>query len=262
MDVIFVQENLSKNGIFCGDYTFIFGSMEPFIFKQFTIHQDQCAMKVGTDGVLLGAWTSLENHPQSILDIGAGTGLIALQLAQRSSAEVVDAIELDDGAYEQCVANFEGSPWADRLFCYHAGFDEFVDEMDEQYDLIVSNPPFYSEEVESGDPSRDKARQNSSLPFDELLEGVSKLLSEKGIFSVIVPYKEESNFIVLAETSGLHPQRITRVRGNPNVEYKRSLMEFGFQEVETCIDELVIEEGRHQYTKEYIGLTQAFYLKM
>ena len=140
-----------------------------FQFKQFTIHQDQCAMKVGTDGVLLGAWISLQHQPESILDIGAGTGLIALQLAQRSTAGLIDAIELDEDAYEQCVANFEASPWGDRLFCYHAGFDEFVDEMDEQYDLIVSNPPFYAEEVSSGNTSRDQARQNSSLPFDELI---------------------------------------------------------------------------------------------
>ena len=113
--------------------------MKPFKFKEFSIHQDQCAMKVGTDGVLLGAWASLDKQPESILDIGAGTGLIALQLAQRSSAETIDAIELDNDAYEQCVANFEASPWGDRLFCYHAGFDEFVDEMDDSYDLIVSN---------------------------------------------------------------------------------------------------------------------------
>ena len=139
---------------------------KPFQFKQFTVHQDRCAMKVGTDGVLLGAWTSLEHQPDSILDIGAGTGLIALQMAQRSPAELIDAIELDEAAYEQCVANFEASAWSDRLFCYHAGLDEFVDEIDDQYDLIVSNPPFYSENVSSGDASRDQARQNNSLPFD------------------------------------------------------------------------------------------------
>lgn len=236
--------------------------MKPFVFKQFTIHQDQCAMKVGTDGVLLGAWTSLERRPNSILDIGAGTGLIALQLAQRSSAETIDAIELDDDAYEQCVANFEASPWADRLFCYHAGFDEFVDEMDETYDLIVSNPPFYSEDVTSGSESRDKARQSGSLPFEELVEGAAKLLNEDGIFTVIVPFKEESDFINLAKKEGLFPNRITRVKGNPNTNFKRSLMEFSFHAVEQDIDNLVIEEGRHQYTKEYIELTQAFYLKM
>ena len=96
---------------------------KPFRFKQFNVHQDRCAMKVGTDGVLLGAWVSLEHRPKSILDIGAGTGIIALQLAQRSGAEVIDALELEENAYEQCVENFERSPWSDRLFCYHAGLE-------------------------------------------------------------------------------------------------------------------------------------------
>lgn len=219
-------------------------------------------MKVGTDGVLLGAWASLENQPESILDIGAGTGVIALQLAQRSSAETIDAIELDDDAYEQCVANFEASPWADRLFCYHAGFDEFVDEMDDKYNLIVSNPPFYSEDVGSGNQSRDKARQSSSLPFDELISGASKFLTDDGIFVVIIPYKEEDNVIGLAKGVGLFPNRITRVKGNPETEFKRSLMEFSFHNSKPYIDSLVIEETRHQYTKEYIDLTKAFYLKM
>lgn len=114
----------------------------PFRFKQFSIQQDKCAMKVGTDGVLLGAWTSLEDNPYAILDIGAGTGLISLMLAQRSQATIIDAIEIDAEAYEQCVANFEQSIWNDRLFCYHAGLDEFVDEIEDQYDLIVSNPHF------------------------------------------------------------------------------------------------------------------------
>ncbi|WP_036382194.1 tRNA1(Val) (adenine(37)-N6)-methyltransferase [Muricauda sp. MAR_2010_75] len=236
--------------------------MKPFVFKQFTVHQDQCAMKVGTDGVLLGAWTSLGHQPNAILDIGAGTGLIALQLAQRSTAETIDAIELDENAYEQCVANFEASPWADRLFCYHAGFDEFVDEMDEKYDLIVSNPPFFGEEVASGDESRDKARQNSSLPFKELVEGVSKLLGGDGVFAVIVPFKEEDSFIDLAKRVGLFLNRITRVKGNPRAEVKRSLLELGFSKKEPLVDSLIIEEERHQYTKEYIELTQAFYLKM
>ena len=219
-------------------------------------------MKVGTDGVLLGAWASLANQPESILDIGAGTGLIALQLAQRSSAETIDAIELDDAAYEQCVANFEASPWGDRLFCYHAGFDEFVGEMDDKYDLIVSNPPFYAEDVTSGDTSRDTARQNSSLPFDELLQGVPQFLTEKGTFAVIVPFKEEESFVELAKRVGLFPNRITRVKGNPDSDFKRSLMEFSFFDDQTNIDTLTIEKERHQYTEAYIKLTQAFYLKM
>lgn len=236
--------------------------MEPFRFKQFSIAQDRCAMKVGTDGVLLGAWTSLDHEPESILDVGAGTGLIALQLAQRSPAEVIDALELDGDAYEQCVSNFEASPWGDRLFCYHASFGEFVDEIEDNYDLIVSNPPFYSEEVDSGIPSRDRARQNSSLPFSELIQGVAGLLSESGTFSVILPYREEDNFLTLAESHGLHPRRVCRVKGNPRLGFKRSLLELGFSKVAPIGEELVIEDGRHRYSADYMALTREFYLKM
>ncbi|MCL4164395.1 UNVERIFIED_CONTAM: hypothetical protein GTU68_014527, partial [Idotea baltica] len=115
-------------------------------------------MKVGTDGVLLGAWTNISKTPKSILDIGAGTGLLSLMLAQRSLAENIEALEIEEAAYEQCVENFEASVWADRLFCYHAGLDEFVDEIEDPYDLIISNPPFYAENVTSGNESRDTAR--------------------------------------------------------------------------------------------------------
>lgn len=235
---------------------------KPFKFKQFEIHQDRCAMKIGTDGVLLGAWTSIENHPGTILDIGAGTGLLALMLAQRSGADTIDALEIDEGAYEQCVDNFETSPWSDRLFCYHAGLDEFLDDIEDQYDLIVSNPPFYSEEVSSGNAARDTARQNQSLPFDELIEGVSKLLSPDGIFSTIIPFKEEVQLIDLAEQKGLYPQHITRVKGNPSSEIKRSLLQFSFNKKEVLKDELIIEIERHQYTEDYIALTKDFYLNM
>lgn len=235
---------------------------KPFKFKQFEIHQDRCAMKIGTDGVLLGAWTSIENHPGTILDIGAGTGLLALMLAQRSGADTIDALEIDEGAYEQCVDNFETSPWSDRLFCYHAGLDEFLDDIEDQYDLIVSNPPFYSEEVSSGNAARDTARQNQSLPFDELIEGVSKLLSPDGIFSTIIPFKEEVQLIDLAEQKGLYPQHITRVKGNPSSEIKRSLLQFSFNKKEVLKDELIIEMERHQYTDDYIALTKDFYLNM
>ncbi|NJB71092.1 tRNA1Val (adenine37-N6)-methyltransferase [Saonia flava] len=235
---------------------------KPFKFKQFTVHQDRCAMKIGTDGVLLGAWVSLEHDPFSILDIGAGTGVIALMLAQRSRAETIEGIEIDADAYEQCATNFEESPWADILFCYHAGLDELVDDIDEKYDLIVSNPPFYSEEMSSGNNARDIARQTISLPFGELLEGVSLLLSKKGVFSTIIPYKEEDSFVDLAKDFGLFPQRICRVKGTPTTEIKRSLLEFGFLNKEPTINELIIEIERHQYTDVYKKLTKDFYLKM
>lgn len=235
---------------------------ELFSFKAFTIDQNRSAMKVGTDGVLLGAWTSLALNPETILDVGAGTGLIALMLAQRSEAGTIDAIEIDENAYEQCVENFEASPWGDRLFCYHAGLDEFVAEWEDSYDLIVSNPPFYSEDVSSGNTSRDLARQNQSLPFDELLEGVSKLLSKDGIFTTIIPFKEEEGILDLASRMGMYPQKITRVKGNPTARIKRSLLQFARTQTKIDTDALTIELARHKYTEEYQTLTQDFYLKM
>lgn len=236
-----------------------------FSFKQFNISQDRCAMKVGTDGVLLGAWAPIFHQPYNILDIGAGTGLIALMLAQRSSAEQIDAIEIDEDAYEQCVENFEKSDWNDRLFCYHAGLDEYTDELfeeEEEYDLIVSNPPFYSENYSSGDEKRDQARFQDALPFDELIESAQALLSNNGIFAVIIPYKEEGNFIELAASIGLFPLKITRVKGTIQTEIKRSLLAFSRLEQQPIVHELIIEIERHKYTPEYIELTKEFYLKL
>lgn len=219
-------------------------------------------MKVGTDGVLLGAWAPVEHRPFSILDIGAGTGVIALMLAQRSHAEQIDALEIDDDAYEQAVDNFENSPWGDRLFCYHAGLDEFMDEPEDEYDLIVSNPPFYTDGYFSGDEQRDKARFTESLPFEDLVEASALLLSEIGVLAVIIPFKEEEHFIALAKEEELYPFKITRVKGTPVTDTKRSLIAFSRVEKETAIDELIIETDRHKYTDEYILLTKDFYLKM
>jgi len=243
----------------------------PFKFKQFTIHQDKCAMKVGTDGVLLGAWTSLNNNPNSILDIGTGTGLIALQLAQRSDASTIDAIEIDDNAFEQAVENFENSDWSDRLFCYHASLQEFMQEIDEQYDLIVSNPPFYTPTMSSTffpkgekdiSDARKKARFYDSLPFENLIDSVSKLLSKNGAFSVIIPFKEEEKFIEIADKHLLFPNRICRVKGSPQSEIKRSLLEFSFHKDKIKSENLIIEIERHQYTADYSALVKNFYLKL
>lgn len=237
-------------------------SAAPFRFKQFDIHQDRCAMKVGTDGVLLGAWVSLEHRPHAILDIGAGTGLIALMLAQRSDAMLIDALEVDDDAFEQCVQNFEASHWNDRLFCYHAGWDEFVDEMDDTYDLIVSNPPFYTADYRAEADSRAMARSNFSLPFEELLAGVPKFLNPGGVFAMVAPYAEEDHVITLARQVGLFPKRLTRVKGHAEAPFKRTLFEFSLEEFEPETGALVIEKERHVYTEDYIALTKDFYLKM
>ena len=237
--------------------------MSVFQFKQFCVNHDHTAMKIGTDGVLIGAWTPIENNPKSVLDIGTGTGIIALMLAQRSTAEQIDALEIDESAFEQAVENFENSPWGDRLFCFHAGLDEFVDDPEDEYDLIVSNPPFFSEDYRSANEQRDLARFQEAMPFEEIVEAADLLLSENGIFSVIIPFNEEVRFIELCAEVELFPIKITRVKGTKNTKIVRSLLAFKRYELSVLTaDELVIEISRHEYTPEYISLTKDFYLKM
>jgi tRNA1Val (adenine37-N6)-methyltransferase len=234
-----------------------------FQFKKFTVNQDRCAMKIGTDGVLLGAWCPIDNNPFSILDIGAGTGLLALILAQRTDAKQIDALEIDEDAYEQCVENFENSPWGDRLFCYHAALDEFVAEPEDEYDTIICNPPFYSEDFKTNNAPRDLARFQDAMPFEDLVEAAALLLSENGIFSVVIPYKEEMRFIDLCAEVDLFPIKITRVRGTPKTDIKRSLLAFKRYELPVLVaNELIIETERHIYTQDYIALTKDFYLKL
>ena len=236
--------------------------MKPFQFKQFTIQQDKTAMKVGTDGVLLGAWANLDFYPNSILDIGAGTGLIALMMAQRCDAETIDAIELNDEAYEQTVENFENSDWGDRLFCYHASLDEFTDEIDEKYDFIISNPPFYTSTYKELSEERAMARHSESLTYADLLESTSKLLSENGNCAFIIPFEEEVNFLKIAEENMLYPNRITRVKGALNTAVKRSLLQLSFLKTEPIQSELTLELSRHNYTEDYKSLVQDLYLKL
>ena len=235
---------------------------KPFKFKKFTIHQDRCAMKVGTDGVLLGAWTSVEHNPYNVLDIGAGTGILSLMLAQRSHAEQIEAIEIDDDAFEQCAENFENSPWNDRLFCFHASLFEYIEAVDQKFDLIICNPPFYTEDYKTDNEARDLARFSDAMPLEHIIFAVINFLSDKGKFSVVIPYKEEKKYIEEASLIDLIPNRILRVRGNEKSEIKRSLIEFSYSDHPVEITELIIETERHQYTEDYIKLTKDFYLKM
>ncbi|MBL4904722.1 MAG: methyltransferase [Flavobacteriaceae bacterium] len=222
-------------------------------------------MKIGTDAVLLGAWCTVADFPDTILDIGSGTGVVALMLAQRSDAMTVDAVEIDEAAFEQSVANFEQSDWADRLFCYHSSFEEFAKEMSEEeetYDVIVNNPPFYEAAYETKDAARNKARFTSSMSFESLIAGASKILAKNGTFTVIIPLKAEQDFVTLAHRHHLFLNRVCHIKGTPTTEVKRSLLSFSFQEKELISEELTIEVGRHQYTRDYIDLTKDFYLKM
>lgn len=235
---------------------------KPFKFKEFTVNQDRCAMKIGTDGVLLGALTSVDHNPYNVLDIGAGTGILSLMIAQRCHADQIEAIEIDDDAFEQCAENFENSPWADRLFCFHASLLEYIEAVDEKFDLIICNPPFYSEDYKTKDSARDIARFSDAMPLEHIIFAVINFLSEKGKFSIVLPFKDEEKYIEEASLIGLFSNRILRVRGNEKSEIKRSLIEFSYSESPIKISELIIETERHQYTEDYINLTKDFYLKM
>lgn len=230
-----------------------------FRFKKFSIAQDKAAMKVGTDGVLLGAWSSVSNQ-LNILDIGTGTGLIALMLAQRNARANIHAIEIEKNAFEQAIVNFQNSPWSDRLTIDHTSLQEF--KPNHQFDLIISNPPFFTEDYHSNYHDRNIARNSISLPFEKLLLFVSLYMTKKGSFEVVIPFSEESLFRSLANQFLLFPTHITRVKGSIDTPIKRSLIRFSFEEVDCEIDELVIEKSRHVYTEAYINLTKEFYLKM
>lgn len=217
-------------------------------------------MKVGTDGVLLGAWARCDAGPDRILDIGSGTGLIALMLAQRFPEAQVDAVEFDPGAFGQSAENFARSPWKNRLTAQHSDFKTFGTA--HKYGLIVSNPPFHTEDTASPDASRQMARSAASLSYEDLLKGVSCLLREEGGFHTIVPFKEEQYFLSVAAAAGLFPQHLTRVWGRADKPAKRSLIALGFVQKTFPQDELIIEISRHQYTAGYIRLTRDFYWKM
>lgn len=235
-------------------------SRKPFQFKQFAILQDRTAMKVGTDGVLLGAWVHGKKTGKA-LDIGTGTGLISLMLAQRFPELMIDAIELDLDAYHQAIENKVNSSFNNRIELHHTAIQEY--ETTKIYDLIVSNPPFFTVNDRVELDARKQARQEQSLSFEELLQKTAQLLHKDGAACFIIPFDREGEFTITASLKGLFPCRITHVRGTVSTPVKRSLLQFTFTPcAEPVQNQLIIEEARHQYTHDYIALTKEFYLKM
>ncbi len=229
-----------------------------FQFKQFTICQDRTAMKVGTDGVLLGAWADLENAC-TILDIGTGTGLIALMAAQRNATAKIDAIEIETEAGKQAEENISASLWADRIKVYTVALQTYVPQ--HPYDCIICNPPFFVNSTLTPDNGRTLARHCTSLPHTELILHVKRLLKPNGHFCVILPTEEARQAITFAEKYHLYPQKITSVHPNPGKPAKRLLIKFVQQPISPDTDNLIVELSRHQYSEKYIQLTRDFYLK-
>ena len=215
-------------------------------------------MKVGTDGVLLGAWTKV-NHAKNILDIGTGTGLIALMLAQKSNAQV-DAIEIDRNACMQAKENFENSKWSSRLKAHHISLQEFMQSAQTRYDIIVSNPPFFSDAFKAPDQARNLARHaEQALSFEDLLAGVTTLLNPGGKFFIILPSKEGMQFVKLASSTGLYVHEMLHVKTRPGKQEKRLLICFGFDRKSIMESELQIHEDGLGFTQDYMRLTEEFY---
>lgn len=230
-----------------------------FKFKQFAIKQENSLMKVGTDGILLGAWSSA-NAPQRILDIGTGTGLLALMMAQRYPQAYVDAIEIDEASALEAIDNIQNSPFINRVHVAHTSLQIFAEHTPHHYDLIVSNPPFFNTGL-----ARNTARHTHTLSHEGLFFCTKKLLNEKGQFCLILPKKEGEDFVHLAVNSGLYLAEKTNVRPKPTKAIERLLLRFSNFNLNEIIErELIIErEGTKRiYTKEYIDLTKEFYLNM
>lgn len=231
-----------------------------FRFRQFTVHQEKCAMKVGTDAVLLGSWV-LPEDSNFILDIGSGTGLIALMLAQKSDAEI-HAIDIDENAFQQSKENFRISPWFFRLFPHHISLQEFAKDKAPLYDLIVTNPPYFHHASKPNVEARMHARHSDFLTFDELIDGVIKLLLPAGRFCLILPCKEGLEFLDKAQKRGLFCRNLLRVRTRSDKSEKRLLMQFSFQFGMMTDEEIIIQEEDGTFTNDYVELTKEYYINL
>jgi len=230
-----------------------------FTFKQFTIHQDACAMKVGTDGVLLGAWCPVE-HAVRVLDIGTGTGLIALMIAQRAPKAFIEAVELDEKAAEQARYNVSLTPFDERVKVVTGSIQMFAETNQGVYDVIVCNPPYFVDSLKSPNNSRTQARHADTLTHDDLLEAAHKLLSEQGALNVILP-TVEADILIEKAKQWFTLALCTQVLPTPQSPVKRKLMSFVRGASSLVETQLVIETDRHVYTDEYKLLTKDFYLK-
>jgi tRNA1Val (adenine37-N6)-methyltransferase len=232
-----------------------------FRFKQFTIRHDQCAMKVGTDGVLLGAWAEVAAC-RTILDVGAGTGLIALMVAQRNENAVIDGVEIDPDTYRQAAENVAASPFAQRVRMYQASFHDFACTTTQRYDLIISNPPYFVRSLKCPDDKRRLARHSDELSLAGLVAGSIPLLSPGGRLALILPFLQRDEPGHAALSRELHCVRRTEVSPVENAAPKRLLAEFSLLPPPAPVEtgSLILEDARHQRTTAYYELTRDFYL--
>lgn len=218
-------------------------------------------MKVNTDGVLLGAWTNLEGA-ETVLDIGTGTGLISLMIAQRTDA-FITGVEIEKNAAEEAALNILNSEWSTRILIQHISYQDFASATQQKFDLIISNPPFFSNSVKNTNPHLSIARHNHMLPFTDIIEGTKKLLNKKGKLSLILPFDTAQEFIQNAMQENLYLTRLTEVKPFPHKRPNRCLMEFGKAQVALVITTMsVYDESGKDYSEEFKNMARDFYLKL
>ena len=241
--------------------------MGSFKFKQFNVSQDRSAMKVNTDGVLLGAWMDILDSDSKLIDIGTGTGVIALMAAQRATNATILALEIDNLSALEATENFKNSLWSDRLKVLNLSLQSYVKSVsnnEEKVDLIFSNPPFFIDSLKAVGESRNNSRHTDMLTFEEIVDSSKALLKKDGRLAIILPKNEGDIFIAKAESRGLFLKRICYIYSVRKRACKRYLMEFcnGYiPPVEVIREELVIMENSN-YTTQYRSLTSEFYLSL
>jgi tRNA1Val (adenine37-N6)-methyltransferase len=228
-----------------------------FAFKKFTVYHDACAMKVGTDGCILGAWASATN-PKNILDVGAGTGLLSLMLAQRFEFAQIEALEIDPHCAKQCAENVANSPFVDRVKTYTTALQNF--ETSVKYDLIVSNPPYFKNALLPETEQRKTARHDAELNAESLFFYTSKILEQSGKICIVIPFDRCEDFLREAQKNKLFLQQKTTVKPTPQKPPKRVMLQFGFDENDLTENEIFIEKSRGVYSEDFTQLLGDFYL--
>lgn len=229
-----------------------------FRFKQFSVNQDKCAMKINTDGVLLGAWASGRGADR-ILDIGTGTGVIALMMAQQNNEAKITAIDIDENAYLQAMENFAGSLWNKNLDAQHIGLQNFTSET--EFDIIITNPPYFIQDYKTEDEARNIARHSTALSYDELLVGINHLLSKEGKAFLIIPIFNLSLLHTKAEGLGLYLTNLTEVTAVEGKTPYVVLIQIERERREVVKTQVLIQKANGEFTREYMELTKEYYLK-
>jgi len=229
-----------------------------FRFKQFAVRQDKCAMKVNTDGVLLGAWADV-SEAKHILDIGTGTGVIALMMAQKNTEAVIDAMDIDKDAFTQAKENFEQSPWSEKINAVHSSLQEF--NTDKKYDVIISNPPYFVDDFKTDNHQKNIAKHSTALTYQELLKGIGRLLSGNGKVFLIIPAFNLKRIETLAGEDNLYITKLTEVTAVVGKNPYLALIELGREKAEYEKVSLVIQDAQGNFTEDYKKLTKDFYLK-